>query len=169
MRKKPLYIWKCNTAWAVSLTTCLSLMVFDSSLSMGSSRFANSWDYGDTFGVLMVRVVIAFFLLGVEWYQVFHYLFQYQKDPRYFCYGTLLVVVVSTSHQVVVTQAIFSPLSYRSVLAEVMFNGLNGLLVKFSLASRVWSLSKNKYHLTMIVTLVIAEFACIIAFSVPIR
>ncbi|GAW05618.1 hypothetical protein LENED_007486 [Lentinula edodes] len=124
--------------------------------------FAMSSPIDETFGAAYIGIVVAALLLG-RW-----------LDP-----ARSRVLVFDFVHQVLITHTGYTylitfwqqPAKLRiviwSLLAEVLFNGLTGFCVQCFLTYRIWKLSGTKVWLTVVViSLVFAEFACVIAFAV---
>ncbi|THU96236.1 hypothetical protein K435DRAFT_839124 [Dendrothele bispora CBS 962.96] len=137
-----------------------------------------SMNMDNTMGVAFIGVVIASFLLGIAWLQTFFYFTTYTNDPKHLRYAVLLAMFFDTAHQGLITHTMYTYLVTNygnqaflgecvwSLLAEVLFNGFSGFIVQCFLASRVWSLSKNIYLTVMVMSLIVAEFGCVVAFSI---
>ncbi|KAH7873819.1 uncharacterized protein C8R40DRAFT_360287 [Lentinula edodes] len=132
----------------------------------------------ETFGAAYIGIVVAALLLGISVIQGFYY-FTHQKDGWILRGLVAGVLVFDFVHQVLITHTGYTylitfwqqPAKLRiviwSLLAEVLFNGLTGFCVQCFLTYRIWKLSGTKVWLTVVViSLVFAEFACVIAFAV---
>jgi len=126
-----------------------------------------------TMGAAYTGVVLAGMLYGVSSVQTWYYFFKYQQDAWYIRTLVGAVWVFETVHQLLISHTVYyyvithynQPATLDrivwSILLEVLFNGLIGMLVQGFLALRVWRLSGHNIPLTIIVgALVLACFGC---------
>ncbi|KAF9569423.1 hypothetical protein CPC08DRAFT_182786 [Agrocybe pediades] len=131
-----------------------------------------------TYGAAYIGVIAAGILYGVSSVQTWYYFNKYGKDVWYIKSLVAAVWTFETIHQILITHTVYyyivtnydNPSSLGgiiwSVLLEVLFNGLIGLLVQGFLTLRVWRLSGKNVSLTTIVfALVLACFGCSVAFT----
>ncbi|RXW17156.1 hypothetical protein EST38_g8698 [Candolleomyces aberdarensis] len=131
----------------------------------------------NTLGAAFVGMTVAAVLHGVSCVQAWYY-FTHQSDRWPIKSLVAAVMFFDTVHQALITHTVYSytitnwgnPIILDeliwSLLVEVLFNGLTALLVQSFLTMRVWRLSSRNYLLTgLTALLVIAEFACVIAFT----
>lgn len=131
----------------------------------------------NTLGAAFLGMVVAATLHGVSCVQAVYY-FTHQSDPWYLKLLVAAVMVFDTVHQALITHTVYTytitnwgnvdilGLLVWSLLVEVLFNGLTALLVQSFLTMRVWKLSNRSVMLTGLTgLLVVAEFACVIAFT----
>ncbi|KAJ2914321.1 hypothetical protein MD484_g6095, partial [Candolleomyces efflorescens] len=122
-------------------------------------------------------MTIAAVLHGVSCVQAWYY-FNHQSDRWPIKSLVAAVMIFDTVHQALITHTVYSytvtnwgnPIILDSLvwslLVEVLFNGLTALLVQSFLTMRVWRLSSHNFLLTGFTgLLVVAEFACVIAFT----
>ncbi|KIM35753.1 hypothetical protein M413DRAFT_325932 [Hebeloma cylindrosporum] len=132
----------------------------------------------DTLGAAFAGLVTAATLHGISIVQTWYY-FTHQNDswPIKLLVGA--VMTFDTVHQVLITHTVYwytvtnwgNPpelqLIVRSMLVEVIFNGLTALLVQSFLATRVWRLSKGNIFLTgAVALLVLGEFGAVVAYEI---
>jgi len=119
----------------------------------------------------------AYRLHGVSCIQAWYY-FTHQNDTWPIKSLVSAVMIFDTIHQALISHTVYTYLITNfgnypsleklvwSILVEVIFNGLTAFLVQSFLTVRVWRLSNRNTWLTALaVTLVIGEFACVIAFT----
>ncbi|KAG1874778.1 hypothetical protein DFJ58DRAFT_758721 [Suillus subalutaceus] len=128
----------------------------------------------NTFGALLIGVVVSATLYGVTCVQTWYY-FTHFSDPWY---NKLLVGAMFLSdsiHQILVTHAMYtylvtdfgsvSEIFVWSLCVEVLFNGFTGFMVQSFLTMRVYRLSnKNVIATASVLSLVIAEFILVITY-----
>ncbi|TRM68470.1 hypothetical protein BD626DRAFT_565306 [Schizophyllum amplum] len=132
----------------------------------------------NTVGAALVGALCAAALYGVSCVQTWWYFTRYSTDVWYIKSLVLLAFVFDTVHQVLISHTVYYYVvsNYNnpgillnmtwSILLEVLFNGLIGLLVQGFLTMRVWKLSNKCRWLTVLITgFVISEFACSVAFT----
>ncbi|KAI5828880.1 hypothetical protein K523DRAFT_306229 [Schizophyllum commune Tattone D] len=132
----------------------------------------------NTVGASLVGALCAAALYGVSCVQTWWYFTRYGADVWYIKALVLLVFVFDTVHQILISHTVYfyvvsnynNPGSLNnmtwSILLEVLFNGMIGLLVQGFLTMRVWKLSNKCKWLTGLITgLVISEFACSVVFT----
>ncbi|KAF8999303.1 hypothetical protein BDQ17DRAFT_756729 [Cyathus striatus] len=130
-----------------------------------------------TLGAAFVGVVAAAILHGVSCVQAWYY-YTHQRDSWPIKALVGAVMAFDTIHQALITHTVYTYLVSNwgdtafiqrlvwSMLVEVLFNGLTGLLVQSFLTMRVWRLSNRKVILTGICSiLVVAEFGCVVTFT----
>ncbi|KAH6915205.1 hypothetical protein BKA70DRAFT_569271 [Coprinopsis sp. MPI-PUGE-AT-0042] len=133
----------------------------------------------NTMGASLVGVICASVLYGVSCVQTWYYFTHYSKDAFYIKCLVTAVWVFDTIHEILISHTVYYYVVSNfdnasnlhklvwSILLEVLFNGLIGLLVQGFLALRVWKLSEGNVPLTVVISLlVLAEFACSAAFTV---
>ncbi|KAK0490651.1 hypothetical protein IW261DRAFT_1555829 [Armillaria novae-zelandiae] len=140
----------------------------------------------NTMGAAFIGVIIAACLYGVSCVQTWYYFNQYQDDVWYI--KTLVDPCPASSHlqfkfffpgrdSLVVrfhSSGLDIPYSNPaqlenlvwSILLEVLFNGFIGFLVQSFLTMRVWRPTENVPLTTVIAAMVLAEFACSVAFTI---
>ncbi|KAF8725110.1 hypothetical protein AX14_008338 [Amanita brunnescens Koide BX004] len=152
----------------------------------------SSLSFENTLGAAFIGVVVASALLGVSGIQALHY-FSHNNDQWPIRTLVFAVMLFDTVHQILITHTGLLSSSFLasrltrevytyvivyfgdvtqlenvvwSLIIEVLFSGLVALLVQSFLAMRLWRLSNRNIWLTSIViSLIIAEFACILAFT----
>ncbi|KAF9057471.1 hypothetical protein BJ165DRAFT_35260 [Panaeolus papilionaceus] len=125
-----------------------------------------------TMGAALIGVIFAAMLYGVSFVQTWYYFFKYPQDVWYIKALVSAVWIFETIHQALISHTLYhyvvtnynNPDSLSrmvwSILLEVLFNGLIGLLVQGFLALRVWRLSNNNVPLTAMVSgFIVAGFA----------
>ncbi|KAF7331775.1 hypothetical protein MKEN_00057400 [Mycena kentingensis (nom. inval.)] len=134
----------------------------------------------NTIGSSFVGVVAAATLYGVSCVQTWYYFNRYGSTDVWYIKALVAVVFVfDTVHQALISHTVYwytitnyaNPTALSqlvwSILLEVLFNGLIGLIVQGFLTMRVWRLSNRNVGLTLIAgSLVLAEFACSVAFTI---
>ncbi|KIM45957.1 hypothetical protein M413DRAFT_441013 [Hebeloma cylindrosporum] len=118
-------------------------------------------------------------LYGVSSVQAWYYFFKYHQDAWYIRTLVGAVWLFETVHQLLISHTVYyyvithynHPATLDrivwSILLEVLFNGLIGMLVQGFLAMRVWRLSGHNVLLTITVgALVLSCFGCSAAFTV---
>ncbi|KDR83472.1 hypothetical protein GALMADRAFT_132917 [Galerina marginata CBS 339.88] len=147
-----------------------------------------------TFGAAYIGVVAAAMLYGVSFVQTCYYFLEYRQDVWFIKALVGAICIFETIHQALISHTVYYYLitNYNnpgilnnivwSILLEVLFNGLIGLLVQGFLTLRVWrcrsmssswfdfalnlSVSGRNVPLTIAVaTLVFACFGCSVAFT----
>ncbi|KAF8974326.1 hypothetical protein BDZ97DRAFT_12638 [Flammula alnicola] len=132
----------------------------------------------NTMGAAYIGVVAAGILYGVSFVQAWYYFIKYQQDVWYIKALVGAIWVFETIHQALISHTVYhyiitnynNPRTLNdivwSILLEVLFNGLIGLLVQGFLTLRVWRLSGNNVPLTVVLgCLVLACFSCSVAFT----
>ncbi|KAJ7781603.1 hypothetical protein B0H16DRAFT_1878275 [Mycena metata] len=134
----------------------------------------------NTMGASLLGVIFAAGLYGVSCVQTWYYFNRYgSKDLWYIKTLVGLVFTFDSIHQALISHTVYwyvitnyshpdalSKLVW-SILLEVLFNGLIGLIVQSFLAMRVWRLSNRNVALTAVTSsLVLAEFGCSVAFTI---
>ncbi|KIM38949.1 hypothetical protein M413DRAFT_447593 [Hebeloma cylindrosporum] len=131
----------------------------------------------ETLGAAFAGLVAAATLHGVSIVQAWYY-YTHQNDTWLVKLLVGAVMLFDTIHQVLITHTVYwytvtswgkppeLQLIVRSMLIEVIFNGLTALLVQSFLAMRVWRLSKGNKLLTGVVaSLVLGEFGAVVAYE----
>ncbi|KAJ7047708.1 hypothetical protein C8F04DRAFT_1059821 [Mycena alexandri] len=134
----------------------------------------------NTMGASLLGVIFAAGLYGVSCVQTWYYFNRYgSKDLWYIKTLVGLVFTFDSIHQALISHTVYwyvitnyshpealSKLVW-SILLEVLFNGLIGLIVQSFLTMRVWRLSNRNIALTGVTaSLVLAEFGCSVAFTI---
>ncbi|KAJ3887829.1 hypothetical protein GG344DRAFT_80352 [Lentinula edodes] len=132
----------------------------------------------NTMGAAYIGVLVAGFLLGLSCLQAYIY-FSEQNDTRTIRSLVGLVVLFDFVHQALISHTVYyylilnyanpSALSLAvwSLLAEVLFNGFTAFCVQSFLTWRIWRLSNSNIWVTgIVVSLVLAEFGCVVAFGI---
>ncbi|KAH7875717.1 hypothetical protein F5879DRAFT_543975 [Lentinula edodes] len=132
----------------------------------------------NTMGAAYIGVSVAGFLLGLSCLQAYIY-FSEQNDTRTIRSLVGLVVLFDFVHQALISHTVYyylilnyanpSALSLAvwSLLAEVLFNGFTAFCVQSFLTWRIWRLSNSNIWVTgIVVSLVLAEFGCVVAFGI---
>ncbi|KAJ3856143.1 hypothetical protein EV368DRAFT_78979 [Lentinula lateritia] len=132
----------------------------------------------NTMGAAYIGVSVAGFLLGLSCLQAYIY-FSEQNDNRTIRSLVGLVVLFDFVHQALISHTVYyylilnyanpSALSLAvwSLLAEVLFNGFTAFCVQSFLTWRIWRLSNSNFWVTgIVVSLVLAEFGCVVAFGI---
>ncbi|KAK0199247.1 hypothetical protein DFS33DRAFT_376261 [Desarmillaria ectypa] len=130
-----------------------------------------------TMGAAFIGIVVAAILHGVSCVQAWYY-FTHQRDGWPLKLIVAAVMVFDTVHQALISHTVYTYLvthygdaaelqkTVWSLLAEVLFNGFTAFLVQSFLTLRVWHLSnRNSFVTTIVASLVIAEFGCVVAFG----
>ncbi|KAE9385092.1 hypothetical protein BT96DRAFT_1026698 [Gymnopus androsaceus JB14] len=131
----------------------------------------------NTFGAVIIGVIVASFLLGLSAVQAFIY-FSQQNDPRPIRTLVTFVVLFDFIHQALISHTGYyylvtnytSPVALGTViwslLVEVLFNGFTAFLAQSFLTWKIYRLSERNLWLTGIASsIVLAEFACVTAFG----
>lgn len=131
----------------------------------------------ETLGAAFIGLVVAATLHGVSIVQAWYY-YTHQSDPWPIKVLVGAVMTFDTIHQFLITHTVYwytvsswgkpaeLQLIVRSMLIEVIFNGLTALLVQSFLAMRVWRLSNGNKLLTGVVALlVLGEFGAVVAYE----
>ncbi|KAJ7755645.1 hypothetical protein DFH07DRAFT_484996 [Mycena maculata] len=134
----------------------------------------------NTMGSALLGVIGAAGLYGVSCVQTWYYFNRYgSTDLWYIKVLVGLVFAFDSIHQALISHTVYwyvitnhshpealSRLVW-SILLEVLFNGLIGLIVQSFLTMRVWRLSNRNIALTAVTaSLVLAEFGCSVAFTI---
>jgi hypothetical protein len=132
----------------------------------------------NTFGAVFIGVIVASLLHGVSVVQAWYY-FLHQNDNWSLKGLVTAVMVFDSMHELLIAHSLYvytitnwgNPeelgIIVWSLIVEVLFNGLTALLVQSFLAMRVWKLSNRNKLLTGVVgILVLAEFSCVVAYTV---
>ncbi|KAJ7937381.1 hypothetical protein B0H13DRAFT_212079 [Mycena leptocephala] len=134
----------------------------------------------NTMGASLLGCIFAAGLYGVSCVQTWYYFNRYGGTDLWYIKTLVGVVFVCDSiHQALISHTVYwyvitnyshpdalSNLVW-SILLEVLFNGLIGLIVQSFLTMRVWRLSNRNIALTVITaSLVLAEFGCSVAFTI---
>ncbi|KAJ6539006.1 hypothetical protein B0H19DRAFT_337450 [Mycena capillaripes] len=134
----------------------------------------------NTMGSALLGCIFAAGLYGVSCVQTWYYFNRYgSTDLWYIKVLVGLVFVCDSIHQALISHTVYwyvitnyshpealSNLVW-SILLEVLFNGLIGLIVQSFLTMRVWRLSNRNKALTAVTaSLVLAEFGCSVAFTI---
>ncbi|KAK0191314.1 hypothetical protein F5146DRAFT_1121575 [Armillaria mellea] len=133
----------------------------------------------NTMGAAFIGVIIAACLYGVSCVQTWYYFNQYQGDVWYIKTLVAIVWLFDSIHQALISHTVYyyvvsnfsNPAQLEnlvwSILLEVLFNGFIGFLVQSFLTMRVWRLSNENVPLTTVIAaMVLAEFACSVAFTI---
>ncbi|KAF5321042.1 hypothetical protein D9619_000277 [Psilocybe cf. subviscida] len=119
---------------------------------------SNSITIDTTMGAAYIGVVVAAILYGVTFVQSWYYFVMYRKDVWYIKTLVGAIWAAETVHQALISHTVYHYVvtNYNrpktlddvvwSVLLEVLFNGLIGLLVQGFLALRVWRHLVNRQH-----------------------
>ncbi|KAJ7237220.1 hypothetical protein B0H12DRAFT_113324 [Mycena haematopus] len=134
----------------------------------------------NTMGSALLGCIFAAGLYGVSCVQTWYYFNRYGSTDHWYIKALVgLVFVCDSVHQALISHTVYwyvitnysrpealSNLVW-SILLEVLFNGLIGLIVQSFLTMRVWRLSnRNKYLTAVTASLVLAEFGCSVAFTI---
>ncbi|KIK02619.1 hypothetical protein K443DRAFT_677465 [Laccaria amethystina LaAM-08-1] len=132
----------------------------------------------DTFGAAFIGVVVAGFLFGVSCIQAWYY-FTHQSDRWPLKTLVATVMVTDTIHQILISHTVYTYIITnwgnqnflgevtRTLVIEVLFNGLTAFMVQCFLASRIWRLSNRKVWLiAIIVLLIVGELGVILAYTI---
>ncbi|KAJ8086184.1 hypothetical protein PM082_005007 [Marasmius tenuissimus] len=104
----------------------------------------------NTMGAAYIGVICAACLYGVSCVQTWFYFTRYSEDPWYIKFLVFVVWIFDSIHQALVSHTVYFYVitnfaNYAaqanlvwSILLEVLFNGLIGLLVQSFLTIRVW-------------------------------
>ncbi|KAF8328508.1 hypothetical protein F5887DRAFT_1143082 [Amanita rubescens] len=124
---------------------------------------------GNTLGAPFIGVVVASTLLGVSLIQAWHY---YTDQNDRWPLKTLVsaVIICEVVHQALITHTIYTYLVayFREAaqIGNIVWSIIVCLLVQSFLTMRLWRLSNHNIWVTsIIVALVIAEFACIVVYA----
>ncbi|KAJ3575537.1 hypothetical protein NP233_g1041 [Leucocoprinus birnbaumii] len=127
----------------------------------------------NTFGAMMIGVIVSAVLHGVCLLQAFYYFQRYKKD--HFLMRTLVgvLVVFEATHLSFISHTVYH---YQithfndqaelkriiwSVVMEALFTGLNGAFVQTFYTYRVWKLSERNWFLTgLILLLIVCNAGC---------
>jgi len=133
----------------------------------------------NTFGALLIGVIVAGALWGVTCSQTFLYYRTYPEDALHLKVLVGAVWALDTAHQALITHTAytylvthFSQLPFlgqmvNSLVIEVFFNGFVTLLVQAFFARRVWVLSKKNWFLTGLVSaFILAEFVAVMIYAI---
>ncbi|KAJ7873327.1 hypothetical protein B0H14DRAFT_3106848 [Mycena olivaceomarginata] len=134
----------------------------------------------NTMGSALLGCIFAAGLYGVSCVQTWYYFNRYGSTDHWYIKVLVGVVFVCDSiHQALISHTVYwyvitnysDPAALStlvwSILLEVLFNGLIGLIVQSFLAMRVWRLSNRNKGLTAVTaSLVLAEFGCSVAFTI---
>ncbi|KAF7982623.1 hypothetical protein HWV62_27041 [Athelia sp. TMB] len=126
----------------------------------------------NTMGATLIGVIVAAALWGVACVQVYVYYSTYPKDPWHLKTLVAAVLISDTVHQILISHSIYTYLVTNfgndvelgnivwSILVEVLFSGITGLLVQSFLAFRVYKFSNRNVYITgLVALLVIGEFS----------
>ncbi|KAF8211493.1 hypothetical protein K438DRAFT_1958595 [Mycena galopus ATCC 62051] len=134
----------------------------------------------NTMGSALLGCIFAAGLYGVSCVQTWYYFNRYGSTDHWYIKALVgLVFVCDSIHQALISHTVYwyvitnysrpealSNLVW-SILLEVLFNGLIGLIVQSFLTMRVWRLSNGNKALTAVTaSLVLAEFGCSVAFTI---
>ncbi|KAJ7162569.1 hypothetical protein C8R43DRAFT_301230 [Mycena crocata] len=134
----------------------------------------------NTMGAALVGVIGAAGLYGVSAVQTVYYFNRYGSTDIWYIKALVAsVFVFDTIHQGLISHTVYwyvirnygHPEALAnlvwSILLEVLFNGLIGLIVQSFLTMRVWRLSNRNIALTAVTaSLVLAEFGCSVVFTI---
>ncbi|KAJ6567210.1 hypothetical protein DFH09DRAFT_454632 [Mycena vulgaris] len=134
----------------------------------------------NTMGSALLGVIGAAGLYGVSCVQTWCYFNRYSSTDVWYIKALVgLVFVFDSIHQALISHTVYwyviknysHPEALAnlvwSILLEVLFNGLIGLIVQSFLTMRVWRLSNRNIALTAVTaSLVLAEFGCSVAFTI---
>ncbi|TFK79458.1 hypothetical protein K466DRAFT_606132 [Polyporus arcularius HHB13444] len=125
----------------------------------------------ETMGALLVGVILSAIFWGVSCCQMYYYYSQYRDDALPLKVLVLAVWVTDSAHQGLISHSIYTylvsdygnpvaiTLLNESIIVEVMFNAMTGLLVQSFFVLRVWRLCGRKLYLVApVVLLIAAEF-----------
>ncbi|KAJ7499264.1 hypothetical protein FB451DRAFT_1204840 [Mycena latifolia] len=149
----------------------------------GPSSFPSPIDMAtidNTMGSALLGVIGAAGLYGVSCVQTWCYFDRYGSTDVWYIKALVgLVFVFDSIHQALISHTVYwyvitnfnrpeaLPYLVWSILLEVLFNGLIGLIVQSFLTMRVWRLSNKNIALTAVTaSLVLAEFGCSVAFTI---
>ncbi|KAF7355006.1 hypothetical protein MSAN_01416100 [Mycena sanguinolenta] len=134
----------------------------------------------NTMGSALLGCIFAAGLYGVSCVQTWYYFNRYGSTDHWYIKALVgLVFVCDSVHQALISHTVYwyvitnysrpealSNLVW-SILLEVLFNGLIGLIVQSFLTMRVWRLSnRNKCLTALTASLVLAEFGCSVVFTI---
>ncbi|KLO10353.1 hypothetical protein SCHPADRAFT_525323 [Schizopora paradoxa] len=125
----------------------------------------------NTMGCLFVGVMIAMGLWGAGSLQMYYYFNRYQKDPWTLKAFVVVVWLLDTAHQALISHSTYTYLitNYAkpaflgvietTLLVEVIFSALICLCVQSFLVLRVWRLSHGNWLITgVLLALIMSEF-----------
>ncbi|XP_006457407.1 hypothetical protein AGABI2DRAFT_196124 [Agaricus bisporus var. bisporus H97] len=124
----------------------------------------------NTFGAMLIGVVVSAVLHGVCLLQAFYYFQRYKKDPFFMKALVVILCTFDAFHLCMVTHTVYhynitgfnddSALKriVFSVVIEALPTGLNGAFVQTFYTYRVWRLSNRNYFLTGLILVLI--FCC---------
>ncbi|KAJ7584711.1 hypothetical protein C8J56DRAFT_1054190 [Mycena floridula] len=129
------------------------------------------------FGAAFIGVIVGACLHGVSCVQAWYY-FTHHHDRWPLRLLVAAVFIFDTIHQILISHCLYVYLVSNfsnpaglgvivwSLLVEVIFNGLTALLVQSFLTLRVWRIgNKNFWIVSVIFSIVLAEFCCVILYA----
>ncbi|KIK04892.1 hypothetical protein K443DRAFT_394828 [Laccaria amethystina LaAM-08-1] len=132
----------------------------------------------NTLGAAYIGVVVSACLFGVSCVQAWYY-FTHQSDRWPLKVLVSCVMLTDTIHMGLITHTVYTYTItnwgntaflgelVRTLLVEVLFNGLTTFMVQCFLATRIWRLSDGKVWLIVIVVLLIlGEFGVNLAYTI---
>ncbi|KAF8558815.1 hypothetical protein OG21DRAFT_984905 [Imleria badia] len=135
----------------------------------------------NTFGALLIGVIIASVLYGCTCIQTWYYYTQYPSDQWYIKLLVAGVLISDSLHQIAISHAIYTYLvtdfglfqelgnMVWSLAIQVFFNGFTTLLVQCFMATRIYRLSKKNWLATgLAMIMVIAQFLTAFVYGVKI-
>ncbi|KAG1755526.1 hypothetical protein EDB19DRAFT_1661821 [Suillus lakei] len=131
----------------------------------------------NTFGALLIGVVVSAILYGVTCVQTWYYFTRYTSDSWRIKLLVGAVLVSDSTHQALITHAVYvyfvtdfditSDLEQVvwSVIVEVLFNGFTALMVQSFLTMHIYILSNKSITATLsVLSLVVAEFVLVVIY-----
>jgi hypothetical protein len=131
------------------------------------------------FGVGYIGVVVAGALWGVTVVQTWYYYANYPKDNKWLKLLVAATLFLDTTHQALISHSIYyyvvtnynNPAGLAdmvwSIILEVSFTGLTGLLVQGFLTYRCWRMTNKNYFVAVVIGLVVLyEFFASLVFTI---
>jgi len=133
----------------------------------------------NTFGACLIGTIVSAVLYGVTCVQTWFYFTRYGNDPLWIKSLVGVCWVCDTAHLALISHSVYyylvsqynNPLALfdmvSSILVEVLFNAIIGLLVQGFLAMRVWRLSGGNIPITVVITtFIVVEFVTQLIFAI---
>ncbi|KAJ8588786.1 hypothetical protein M405DRAFT_819205 [Rhizopogon salebrosus TDB-379] len=128
----------------------------------------------DTYGALLLGVIVSAMLYGVTCAQTWYYFNHYPSDPWYIKISVGLILVSDSANQALVTHTVYTYLVTDfgltgniiwSLPIEVLFNAFTAFIVQCFFTIRIYTLShKSIIPTACVLSLVISEFVVIIVY-----
>jgi hypothetical protein len=133
----------------------------------------------NTFGACLIGTICSAVLYGVTCVQTWFYYTRYGNDPLWIKSLVLVCWICDTLHLICISHSVYYYLVSQynvplalfdmvwSILVEIFFNAIIGLLVQGFLTMRVWRLSGGNIPVTLVISaFVLAEFITTIIFAI---